>query len=135
MKKINDIIYWFITSGTATATLAFAWLYLKPLLEAKKQHAKTEQAKLAWSHLEQVADTAVSSLVSADLTGEAKFTQATAIVQSVLNKQGFTNVDVKAIESAVQAAYEKSPSDSFGQKVSDPVPGTVEAIDPMKGEN
>ena len=66
-----------------------------------------------------MADTAVSSLVNAQMTGDAKFNQATTIVQDALNKQGFKNVDVKAIESAVQAAYEKS--DLTGLTVEDPV--------------
>jgi hypothetical protein len=59
--------------------------------------------------MDQVASTAVASLVSADKTGDQKFTAATAIVQDALTKQGFTTVDIKAIEAAVQAAYEKSP--------------------------
>lgn len=81
----------------------------KNLLHSKVQHAKTTQSKELWSFIEQVANTAVNSLVSKNITGDAKFAQATAIVQDALAKQGFTNVDVKAIESAVQSAYEKSP--------------------------
>ena len=83
--------------------------YAKNLIHARALHAKTAQSKELWSFIEQVADTAVSSLVNAQMTGDAKFNQATTIVQDALNKQGFKNVDVKAIESAVQAAYEKSP--------------------------
>ena len=81
----------------------------KNLLHSKVQHAKTVQSKELWSFIEQVANTAVNSLVSKNITGDAKFAQATAIVQDTLNKQGFANVDVKSIESAVQSAYEKSP--------------------------
>ena len=45
MKMINDIVYWFISSGTATVLFIFAWKYLKPVLEAKKLHAKKVQEK------------------------------------------------------------------------------------------
>ena len=96
-----------------TAVVSTAIFYLmnagKNLLHSKVQHAKTTQSKELWSFIEQVANTAVNSLVGKNLTGDAKFAQATAIVQDALAKQGFTNVDVKAIESAVQSAYEKSP--------------------------
>ncbi len=96
-----------------TAVVSTAIFYLmnagKNLLHSKVQHAKTTQSKELWSFIEQVANTAVNSLVSKGITGDAKFAQATAIVQDALAKQGFTNVDVKSIESAVQSAYEKSP--------------------------
>ena len=113
-----------------TAVVSTAIFYLmnagKNLLHSKVQHAKTTQSKELWGFIEQVANTAVNSLVGKNLTGDAKFAQATAIVQGTLAKQGFTNVDVKSIESAVQSAYEKSPltstisvtnPDSLGQKV------------------
>lgn len=133
-----------------TAVVSTAIFYLmnagKNLIHTKVQHAKTEQSKELWSFIEQVADTAVNSLVSSNLTGDEKFSQATSIVQNALDKQGFTNVDMKSIESAVQTAYEKSPltpttipevkSDSLGQKPSNfvpsEVPGSVEAIDPKE---
>lgn len=79
------------------------------------------------------------------MAGQEKFRQATDIVQQALQKQGIKNIDLTAIETAVQAAYEKSPltpttipevkPDSLGQKESNLVPGTAEAIDPTKGEN
>lgn len=129
-----------------TAVVSTAIFYLmnagKNLLHSKVQHAKTTQSKELWGFIEQVANTAVNSLVSKNLTGDAKFAQATAIVQDALAKQGFTNVDVKSIESAVQSAYEKSPltstisvtnPDSLGQKASIFVPdGTAKAIDPKE---
>lgn len=130
-----------------TAVVSTAIFYLmnagKNLLHSKVQHAKTAQSKELWGFIEQVANTAVNSLVSKNLTGDAKFAQATAIVQDALAKQGFTNVDVKSIESAVQAAYEKSPltsttnqeekPDSLGQKAPIFVPdGTAKAIDPKE---
>ncbi|WP_311403461.1 hypothetical protein, partial [Limosilactobacillus vaginalis] len=115
----------------------------KNLLHSKVQHAKTAQSKELWGFIEQVANTAVNSLVSKNITGDAKFAQATAIVQDALAKQGFTNVDVKSIESAVQSAYEKSPltpttnpkekADKSGQKGSVLVPdGKAKAIDPKE---
>ena len=109
---MNEIIN-AIPEYVITAVVSTAIFYLmnagKNLLHSKVQHAKTTQLKELWSFIEQVANTAVNSLVSKDITGDAKFAQATAIVQDALAKQGFTNVDVKAIESAVQSAYEKSP--------------------------
>lgn len=106
-----------------TAVISTAIFYLmnagKNLLHSKVQHAKTTQSKELWGFIEQVANTAVNSLVSKDITGDAKFAQATAIVQDALAKQGFTNVDVKSIESAVQSAYEKS--NLTGNDTTDPV--------------
>ena len=129
-----------------TAVVSTAIVYLlnagRLLIHSKVQHAKTTQSKELWSFIEQVANTAVNSLVSKNITGDAKFAQATAIVQDALAKQGFTNVDVKAIEAAIQSAYEKSPltstisitkPDSLGQKAPIFVPdGTAKAIDPKE---
>ena len=105
---INAIPEYFITAVISTA-IFYLMNAGKNLLHSKVQHAKTTQSKELWSFIEQVANTAVNSLVGKNLTGDAKFAQATSIVQDALAKQGFTNVDVKAIESAVQSAYEKSP--------------------------
>ena len=126
---MNEIIN-AIPEYVITAVVSTAIVYLlnagRLLIHSKVQHAKTTQSKELWSFIEQVANTAVNSLVSKNITGDAKFAQATAIVQDALAKQGFTNVDVKSIESAVQSAYEKSPltstisvtnPDSLGQKV------------------
>ena len=119
---MNEIIN-AIPEYVITAVVSTAIFYLmnagKNLLHSKVQHAKTTQSKELWSFIEQVANTAVNSLVSKNITGDAKFAQATAIVQDTLNKQGFTNVDVKSIESAVQAAYEKS--DLTGNDTADSV--------------
>lgn len=143
---MNEIIN-AIPEYVITAVVSTAIFYLmnagKNLLHSKVQHAKTAQSKELWSFIEQVANTAVNSLVGKNLTGDAKFAQATAIVQDALAKQGFTNVDVKAIESAVQSAYEKSPltpttnpeekADKSGQKGNVLVPdGKVKAIDPKE---
>ena len=139
---INAIPEYFITAVISTA-IFYLMNAGKNLLHSKVQHAKTTQSKELWSFIEQVANTAVNSLVSKNLTGDAKFAQATAIVQDALAKQGFTNVDVKAIESAVQSAYEKSPltpttnpeekADKSGQKGKVIVPdGKAKAIDPKE---
>ena len=105
---INAIPEYVITTVVSTA-IFYLMNAGKNLLHSKVQHAKTTQSKELWIFIEQVANTAVNSLVGKNLTGDAKFAQATSIVQDALAKQGFTNVDVKAIESAVQSAYEKSP--------------------------
>lgn len=107
MKTVNDVVDWFISGGGLTALFIFAWLYLKPVLQAKKSHAKTEQAKAAWDYLEQVSDTAVSALVHAPLVGTDKFNQAVVNVTETMVAKGLhpSNEDVK---QAVQAAYEKS---------------------------
>ena len=138
---INAIPEYVITAVVSTAVL-YLMNAAKNLIHSKVLHAKTSQSKELWGFIEQVANTAVSSLVGKNLTGDAKFAQATAIVQDALAKQGFTNVDVKSIESAVQSAYEKSPltpstisvtnPDVLGQNTSIFVPGTAKAIDPKE---
>ncbi|WPU43959.1 phage holin, LLH family [Limosilactobacillus reuteri] len=108
MKMINDIAYWFISSGTATVLFIFAWKYLKPVLEVKKLHAKTLQEKEVLDVLEKLADTTVTSLVSNQaLTGHDKFKEATKIVGGTLADKGF-NVNQTTVEHAIQSAYEKS---------------------------
>ena len=109
MNEIINAIPEYVITAVGSTAIFYLMNAGKNLLHSKVQHAKTTQSKELWSFIEQVANTAVNSLVSKDITGDAKFAQATAIVQDALAKQGFTNVDVKAIESAVQSAYEKSP--------------------------
>ncbi|MBU9696010.1 hypothetical protein KSL82_08960 [Limosilactobacillus portuensis] len=109
MNEIINAIPEYIITAVVSTAVVYLMRVGKNLLHSKVQHAKTVQSKELWSFIEQVANTAVNSLVSKDITGDAKFAQATSIVQDALAKQGFTNVDVKAIESAVQSAYEKSP--------------------------
>lgn len=108
---MNEIIN-AIPEYVITAVVSTAIFYLmnagKNLLHSKVQHAKTTQSKELWSFIEQVSATAVNSLVNAQMTGNDKFNEATTIVQNALNQQGFKNVDAKAIETAVQSAYEKS---------------------------
>lgn len=119
MNEIINAIPEYVITVVVSTAIFYAFKYLKNLIHAKALHAKTAQSKELWSFIEQVADTAVSSLVNAQMSGNDKFNQATTIVQDVLAKRGFTNVDVKSIESAVQAAYEKSGL--TGNDTTDPV--------------
>ena len=108
MKMINDIVYWFISSGTAAVLFIFAWKYLKPVLEVKKLHAKTLQEKEVLDVLEKLADTTVTSLNSNQaLTGHDKFKVATQTVGIALADKGF-DVSQSTVEHAIQSAYEKS---------------------------
>lgn len=122
---INAIPEYIITAVISTA-IFYAFKYVKGLIHAKALHAKTAQSRELWIFIEQVSTTAVNSLVNAQMTGNDKFNEATTIVQNALNQQGFKNVDMKAIETAVQSAYEKS--DLTGNKESkqflDPRPMT-----------
>ena len=77
------------------------------------------------------------------MAGHEKFRQATDIVQQALEKQGIKNIDLNAIETLVQSAYEKSsltPTvDPTSQQEQSTKPATIPAgqapaIDPMKGE-
>lgn len=106
-KLITDLGNWLISSGTAAVLFIFAWKYLKPVMIEKQNHAKTVQERELLALVNQLADNAVNSLVSADAPGHEKFKQATAVVDSALTDKGF---DVKrdTINNAVQAAYEKS---------------------------
>lgn len=125
MEIINAIPEYVITVVVSTA-IFYLMNAGKDLLHSKVQHAKTTQSKELWGFIEQVSTTAVNSLVNAKMTGNDKFNEATTIVQNALNQQGFKNVDMKAIETAVQSAYEKS--DLTGNKESkqflDPRPMT-----------
>lgn len=108
MKMINDIVYWFISSGTATVLFIFAWKYLKPVMVAKQKHAKTMQERELLALINQLADNAVNSLVSNnEVTGSDKFKQATTMVGGALADKGF-DVKRETVEQAVQSAYEKS---------------------------
>lgn len=98
----------YVLTAVISAVLIFTVKYAHAFVHAKALHAKTAQSRELWSFIDQVSMTAVNSLVSQQMTGDQKFNQATAIVQQALNRQGFKNVDVKSIESAVQSAYEKS---------------------------
>ena len=119
MNEIINAIPEYVITAVISTAIFYGFKYCETFIHSKALHAKTAQSRELWSFLEQVADTVVSSLVNAQMSGNDKFNQATTIVQEVLAKRGFTNVDMKAIESAVQAAYEKS--DLTGNDTTDPV--------------
>ena len=108
MKTANDIINWLFQSGLLAWAFYFALAIAKPWVDGKIKHAKTVQQREAWTLLEQVAMTTVNSLVSADKTGQQKFDEASTLVASYLADHGI-KVDMKTVQAAVQAAYEKSP--------------------------
>lgn len=143
MNEIINAIPSYLITVTASVAFFVALKILHNFVEHKIVTAKTQQAKERWIYVQQLADTAVNSLVGKDIAGHEKFVQATAIVQSALEKQGIKNVDLKAIEAAVQSAYEKSPltptanpeekTDKLGQKGKVIVPdGKAKAIDPKE---
>lgn len=108
MKTANIIITWVFQSGLLVWAFYFGFAVGKPFIDNKIKHAKTAQQREAWTLLEQVAMTTVNSLVSADKPGKQKFDKASTQVASYLSDHGI-KMDMSAIQSAVQAAYEKSP--------------------------
>ncbi|MEK1357617.1 hypothetical protein HCY81_09780, partial [Limosilactobacillus fermentum] len=118
---------------------------VKPWLDAKASHASAEQSNAVWTLIDQVASTAVNSLVSNNkLTGEQKFNQAVQAVINALNRQGYAITEDTA-KLAVQSAYEKSPLTGSEQSTSTvtvspmgvtttikPADGTATAIDPKE---
>ncbi|MCT3436773.1 hypothetical protein EFQ09_02120 [Limosilactobacillus fermentum] len=147
MKEINEIVEWLIQSGALTVLFLFAWKIVKPWLDAKASHASAEKSNAVWMLIDQVASTAVNSLVSNNnLTGEQKFDQAVQSVINVLDRQGYTITNDTA-KLAVQSAYEKSPLTGSEQTTSTvtvgpegvtttikPADGTVTAIDPKEAK-
>lgn len=142
MKVANDIIEWLIQSGAIVWLFYFGFVIAKPWVDSKIEHAKTVQQREAWTLLEQVAMTTVSSLVSSSKSGPQKFAEASDQVQSYMADHG-VHIDMKTVQSAVQAAYEQSPltptteptkkPDELGQKEPDLVPdGKAKAIDPKE---
>ena len=108
MKTANDIINWLFQSGLLAWAFYFALAIAKPWVDNKIKHAKTAQQRESWTLLEQVAMTTVNSLVSSNKSGTQKFLEASDLVQSYLSDHGI-KVDMKTVQAAVQAAYEKSP--------------------------
>ncbi|MCH3922403.1 phage holin, LLH family [Limosilactobacillus sp.] len=108
MKTANTIINWIIQSGAIVWLFYFALAIGKPWVEGKVKTAKTTQQKEAWTLLEQVAMTAVNSLVGSDKDGDKKFVEASTQTQAYLENHGI-DIDMHAVQAAVQAAYEKSP--------------------------
>ena len=125
MKMITDIGNWLIQSGALVTVFIFAWKYIKPVMEAKKLHAKTLQERELIGLVEVLADNAVNSLVSNDaLTGHDKFKVATTAVNSTLADKGF-NVSQATVEHAVQSAYEKSDLTPTVDPTAKPTTGVV----------
>lgn len=108
MKTANDVINWILQSGAVAWLFYFAAVIVKPFVDNKIKHAKTAQQREAWSLLEQAALTNVNALASANKPGSQKFLEASDLVQSYLSDHGI-KVDMKTVQAAVQAAYEKSP--------------------------
>lgn len=129
MKITNDIVDWITQSGAVLWLFYFALVIAKPFVDGKIKHAKTAQQREAWTLLEQVAMTTVNSLVSADKPGRQKFDEASTQVASYLSDHGI-KMDMSAIQSAVQAAYEKSPltTPTYESTVKQTVDGLSTAI-------
>lgn len=143
MSTIINAIPTYILTAVISAVFYFALKQSQTFIHAKVIHAKTETSRAAWSCAAQLADNAVASLVGKDMAGHEKFQQATDIVQQALKQQGIKNIDLNAIETLVQSAYEKSaltPTvDPTSQQAQPTKPaaipaGQAPAIDPMKGE-
>lgn len=107
MKVANDIIEWLIQSGALAAVIAFLWGYAKPLLTNKAKTAKTEQTRQLWTLAEQVAEAAVNTMASRNMSGTDKYATAVEMVQTSLAKSGH-HIAPEDAEVVVQSAYEKS---------------------------
>lgn len=126
-KVVTEIINWLITSGWLAGFLAFTWKLVKPLIDEKRKHAKTVQQKELMDLIEQLADTAVTSLVGdVGVSGSDKFQQATKIVGNSLAEKGLS-APKQTIDAAVQSAYEKSDltPTSTEEQNTEPITGTV----------
>ncbi len=108
MSTIINAIPTYILTAVISAVFYFALKQSQTFIHAKVIHAKTEASRVAWSCAAQLADEAVASLVGKSMTGHEKFRRATNIVQQALKQQGIKNIDLNAIETLVQSAYEKS---------------------------
>ena len=123
MRVANDIVEWLIQSGALAVLVAFLWTYAKPLLTAKVKTAKTEQSRQLWTLAEQVAEAAVNTMASRNMSGADKYAKAVDMVQTSLAKSGhhITPEDAGAV---VQSAYEKSGVAEKKQKSTDDVNNT-----------
>lgn len=123
MKVANDIIEWLIQSGALAVLVAFLWAYAKPLLTAKAKTAKTEQSRQLWTLAEQVAEAAVNTMASRNLSGADKYAKAVDMVQTSLAQSGH-HIAPEDAETVVQSAYEKSGLGDKKQKNTDNVNDT-----------
>ena len=129
MKILNDIINWIIQSGLLVWLFYFGFAVGKPFIESKIKHAKTTQEQALWELALQLAMTAVNSRVGKNISGQEKFAQAVAEVQSYLTAKGL-HIDTKQIQAAVQSAYELStltPTVNPNEDKSD----TTKKVDPV----
>lgn len=129
MKIANDVISWIINSGFLALLIYIVVSFGKPFIESKIKHAKTTQEQALWELVLQLAMTAVNSRVGKSITGQEKFSQAVAEVQSYLTAKGL-HVDLKQIQAAVQSAYEMSmltPTVNPNEDKSD----TAKKVDPV----
>ncbi|PWT37592.1 phage holin, LLH family [Limosilactobacillus reuteri] len=129
MKTLNDIINWIIQSGLLVWLFYFGFAVGKPFIESKIKHAKTTQEQALWELALQLAMTAVNSRVGKNISGQEKFAQAVAEVQSYLTAKGL-HIDTKQIQTAVQSAYEMSmltPTVNPNEDKSD----TTKKVDPV----
>lgn len=125
MKIINEIWNYLLSTGTLGVVVAFSWMYIRPVLEQKKLHAKTLQEKELLDVTVKLADQAVTSLVGNDkLSGSDKFKVATSFVANALADKGF-EVDDTVVNHAVQAAYEKSDLTPTVDPTNEPQTGVV----------
>lgn len=123
MKVANDIIEWLIQSGALAALVAFLWAYAKPLLTAKAKTAKTEQSRQLWTLAEQVAEAAVNTMASRNMSGADKYAKAVDMVQTSLAQSGH-HIAPEDAEAVVQSAYQKSGLGSKNRKSTDNVNDT-----------
>ncbi len=129
MKTLNDIINWILQSGLLVWLFYFGFSVGKPFIESKIKHAKTTQEQALWELTLQLAMTAVNSRVGKNISGQEKFSQAVAEVQSYLTAKGL-HIDTKQIQAAVQSAYEMSmltPTVNPNEDKSD----TTKKVDPV----
>ena len=123
MKTVNDIVEWLIQSGTLAVLVAFLWAYAKPLLTAKAKTSKTEQSRQLWTLAEQVAEAAVNTMASRNMSGADKYATAVEMVQTSLAQSGH-HIAPEDAEAVVQSAYEKSGLGDKKQKNTDNVNDT-----------
>lgn len=129
MNTLNDIINWIIQSGLLVWLFYFGFAIGKPFIDSKIKHAKTTQEQALWELALQLAMTAVNSRIGKNISGQEKFAQAVAEVQSYLTAKGL-HIDTKQIQAAVQSAYELStltPTVNPNEDKSD----TTKKVDPV----
>lgn len=138
MNTVNDIINWIWKTGLIYWLFYFGFAIGKPFVESKIKHAKTTQEQALWELALQLAMAAVNSRVGKNISGQEKFAQAVAEVQSYLTAKGL-HIDTKQIQAAVQSAYEMSmltptvnPNEKPDDKQVVAPAGTVKAIDPKE---